>query len=72
LHAPAEQARRTRGELRRRGAEPFAKLHLVEAVALYKTGDREGAEAMADKVSKLASDRKDTVVARALPTRQDH
>jgi tetratricopeptide (TPR) repeat protein len=66
VRGAAEQARRTRDELRRRGAKPFAELHLVESVALYETGDREGAEAMADEAIKLASDRNAPVVARAL------
>lgn len=64
--AAAEQARITRDELRRRGAAPFAELHLVEAVALYETGDPAGAAAMATTAIELAPSANDEVVARAL------
>jgi hypothetical protein len=40
-------ARTTRTELERRGAEPFPALLLVEATALYRTGDLAAADAMA-------------------------
>ena len=67
LDAPAavEQARQTRDELRRRGDEPFAELYLVEAVALYEMGEREGAEAMADQAIALAPRPTDQVALRA-------
>jgi tetratricopeptide (TPR) repeat protein len=64
--AAAEQAMRTREELRRRGAAPFAELHLVEAVALYEAGDRDGAEVMADQAVELAPAPSDPLVDRAL------
>jgi tetratricopeptide (TPR) repeat protein len=64
--AAAEQAMHTREELRRRGAPPLAELHLVEAVALYEAGDREGAKAMADRTLELAPAPGDPLVGRAL------
>jgi tetratricopeptide (TPR) repeat protein len=39
----AAEAERVRTELRRRGREPLAELHLVEAVALYGAGNPDGA-----------------------------
>lgn len=63
--AAAEQARMTRDELRRRGAAPFAELHLVEAVALYEAGDAASAKAMADAAIELAPASNHEVVARA-------
>jgi tetratricopeptide (TPR) repeat protein len=44
----AAQARRVREELDRRGGEPFAELFLVEAVALYVSGEPAAADAAAD------------------------
>jgi tetratricopeptide (TPR) repeat protein len=64
--AAAAQAMHTREELRRRGAPPFAELHLVEAVALYEAGDRERAEVMADQAIELAPAANDPLVDRAL------
>ena len=64
--AAAEQAMRTREELRRRGAVPFAELHLVEAVALYESGDLDGAEVMAEQAIELAPAPSDPLVDRAL------
>jgi tetratricopeptide (TPR) repeat protein len=52
--AAAEQARKTRDELRRRGDEPFAELYLVEAVAQYEMAEPAEAEAMADRAIALA------------------
>jgi tetratricopeptide (TPR) repeat protein len=46
--AAAAQARGTREELVRRDQNPFAELYLVEAVALYGSGDGEGALASAN------------------------
>jgi tetratricopeptide (TPR) repeat protein len=63
--AAAEQTRRTRDELRRRGDEPFAELYLVEAVALYEMGEPAGAEAMADQAIALAPQPTDPVALRA-------
>ena len=65
-HAAAAQAMRTREELRRRGAAPLAELHLVEAVALYEAGDRDGAEVMADQAIELAPATSGPLVDRAL------
>jgi tetratricopeptide (TPR) repeat protein len=68
-HAPraaAEQAMRTREELRRRGAAPFGELLLVEAVALYEAGDRDGAEDMAVQAVELAPAASDPLIDRAL------
>jgi tetratricopeptide (TPR) repeat protein len=64
--AAVEQALRTREELRRRGAVPFAELDLVEAVALYEAGDPDGAEVMADRAIKLAPAPSGPLVDRAL------
>jgi tetratricopeptide (TPR) repeat protein len=64
--AAAEQAMHTREELHRRGAAPLAELHLVEAVALYEAGDREGAQAMADRTIELAPAPGDPLVGRAV------
>jgi tetratricopeptide (TPR) repeat protein len=64
--AAAEQAMRSREELRRRGAAPFAELYLVEAVALYEAGDRDGAEVMADQTIEVAPAPSDALVDRAL------
>jgi tetratricopeptide (TPR) repeat protein len=64
--AAADQAMRTREELRRRGAAPFAELYLVEAVALYEAGDRDSAEVMADQVIELAPAPSGPLVDRAL------
>lgn len=61
----AARARRTREELARRGARPFAELHLVEGIALYDAGDLDGAEAGADAALDLAGP-DDPVLARAL------
>src|SRR5262245_60252627 len=44
-------ARTTRTELERRGAEPFPGLLLVEATALYRTGDLAEADAMAARAA---------------------
>jgi hypothetical protein len=63
--AAAEQARRTRDELRRRGEEPFAELYLVEAVARYELGEPAGAEAMADQAIALAPAAANPVARRA-------
>jgi tetratricopeptide (TPR) repeat protein len=64
--AAAEQAMRTREELRRRGAAPFAELYLVEAVALYEASDRNSAEVMADQAIELAPAPSGPLVDRAL------
>jgi tetratricopeptide (TPR) repeat protein len=64
--AAAAQAMRTREELHRRGAAPFAELHLVEAVALYEVGDRDGAEVMADQALEFAPAPSGPLVDRAL------
>ncbi|HSA82081.1 MAG TPA: hypothetical protein VLE23_14790 [Geminicoccaceae bacterium] len=63
--AAAEQARKTRDELYRRGEDPFAELYLVEAVALFEMGERAEAEVMADEAIALAPDPLDPVAKRA-------
>jgi hypothetical protein len=45
-----EVARSTEQELQRRGSKPFAGLTLVEATALYRTGDLNGADQLAGKI----------------------
>jgi tetratricopeptide (TPR) repeat protein len=45
-----EVARSTEQELQRRGSTPFAGLTLVEATALYRTGDLNGAYQLAGKI----------------------
>ncbi|HVI89585.1 MAG TPA: hypothetical protein VM659_14860 [Dongiaceae bacterium] len=45
-----ETARRARAELSRRGAPPLSALDLVEATALYRSGDAATADAMAAKL----------------------
>jgi tetratricopeptide (TPR) repeat protein len=57
---------RTREELRRRGAAPFAELYLVEAGALYEAGDRDSAEVVADQVIEFAPTPSGPLVDRAL------
>jgi tetratricopeptide (TPR) repeat protein len=64
--AAAEQALRTREEVRRRGAIPFAELDLVEAVALYEAGDPDGAKVTADRAIELAPAPNGPLVDRAL------
>lgn len=49
-------ARATREEMERRRQTPFAALLLVEAMALYRTGDRAGAAAMAGRVTTRTDD----------------
>lgn len=63
--AAAEQARRTRDELRRRGDEPFAELYLVEAVALYELGEEGDAGARAEEAIALAPGPAEPVAMRA-------
>ena len=49
-----ETARRARAELSRRGAPPLSALDLVEATALYRSGDAATADAMAAKLQRDA------------------
>ncbi len=58
-----EVARSTEQEVERRGGTPFSGLALVEATSLYRTGDREAADALARKAA-AAGDK--TVAARAM------